>query len=298
MSQLGIIIKNEYLTDIRTKSFWIGTFVLPALSILFGIFMGFMMSESDVMRKTSTPVVSPDEISGMQVLGMLMGIFLAVFLMIYGSQIFNKVKKEKCNRIVEILATSVSGRTMMLGKIISVALVGFTQIVLWIASIAVIFYFFVVVFSPEIPWNEFLDARIPMAFLWCVLFFIGGYVFYGSLYAACGAMTDRDNENQTYMTAITFVLLSSFYIGQFAVTNASNIFVTICSFIPLTSPVIGCVNAISGEVPLYQSVLSLVSLYAFAVLAVAFAGKIYTSSILLKGKKLTPSDIILFFKMK
>lgn len=298
MSQLGIIIKNEYLTDIRTKSFWIGTFVLPGLSILFGIFMGFMMSESDVMRKTSTPVVSPDEISGMQVLGMLMGIFLAVFLMIYGSQIFNKVKKEKCNRIVEILATSVSGRTMMLGKIISVALVGFTQIVLWIASIAVIFYFFVVVFSPEIPWNEFLDARIPMAFLWCVLFFIGGYVFYGSLYAACGAMTDRDNENQTYMTAITFVLLSSFYIGQFAVTNASHIFVTICSFIPLTSPVIGCVNAISGEVPLYQSVLSVVLLYAFAVLAVVFAGKIYTSSILLKGKKLTPSDIILFFKMK
>ncbi len=298
MSQLGIIIKNEYLTDIRTKSFWIGTFILPLLSVLFGIFVGFMMEDSELLRKTSAPTASPEDMSGMQVLGMMMGIFLAMFLMIYGSQIFNKVKKEKCNRIVEILATSVTGRMMMLGKIISVALVGLTQIIIWMISIVIIGYMFVVVFSPVIPWNELMDSRIIFAVMWCILFFVGGYVFFGSLYAACGAMTDKDNENQTYMTAITFILLASFYIGQFAVTNASNLFVTICSLVPFTSPVIGCINAITGEVPLYQSILSIVLLYVSAYLSVVFAGKIYTSSLLLKGKKLTPSDIILFLKMK
>lgn len=299
MSQLGIIIKNEYLTDIRSKSFWIGTFVLPVLLVLFGIFMGYMMGDSPLMQKTSAPTADPmDDMSGMQILGMLMGIFLAMFLMIYGSQIFNKVKKEKTNRIVEILATSVSGRTMMLGKIISVALIGFTQIILWAISIILIVYMLVIIFSPDIPWKELLDVRVGMAFVWCILFFVGGYVFFGSLFAACGAMTDKDNENQSYMTAITFILLGSFYIGEFAVTNASNVFVTFCSYFPFTAPVIGCINAITGEVPLYQSILSLLILYFFAATAVALAGKIYTSSILLKGKKITPSDIILFLKMK
>lgn len=299
MNKLSIIIKNEYLTDIRTKSFWIGTFVLPVLFILFGIFIGFMMEDSELMQKTSAPLASDQEdMSGMQILGMLSGIFLAMFLMIYGSQIFNKVKKEKTNRIVEILATSVSGRTMMLGKIISVALIGFTQLILWGASIIILVYGLIVIFSPDIPWHEILDIRVAIAFVWSILFFIGGYVLYGSLYAACGAMTDKDNENQSYMTAITFILLSSFYIGQFAVTNANNVFVTFCSYFPFTSPVIGCINAITGETPLYQSILSIVVLYAFAALAIVIAGKIYTSSILLKGKKLTPSDIILFLKMK
>lgn len=299
MNQLGIIIKNEYLTDIRSKSFWIGTFVLPVLLVLFGIFMGYMMEDSTTLQKTSNPMVdSVDDMSGIQVLGMLMGIFLAMFLMIYGSQIFNKVKKEKTNRIVEILATSVTGRTMMLGKIISVALIGFTQLILWALSILLIIYVIAIVFSPDIPWEELLDLRVAMAFVWSILFFAGGYVFFGSLYAACGAMTDKDNENQSYMTAITFILLSSFYIGEYAVTNASNVFVTFCSYFPFTAPVIGCINAITGEVPLYQSILSLIILYVFAATAVALAGKIYTSSILLKGKKISPSDIILFLKMK
>lgn len=299
MNKLKIIIKNEYITDVNTRSFWIGTIIVPVLFVGFSLFIGFLIGDSDMGRKMANPAApEPDEMSGMQVIGMLSGIMLAIFLMIYGAQIYNKVKKEKVNRVIEILATSVTGRTMMLGKIISVGLVGLTQLLVWILMIAALLGGLVIIANIEIPWNYITDIRIIGGLVWSFLFFLGGYVLYGSLYAACGAMTDKDNENQGYMTAITFLLLGSFYIGEYAVTNSTSAFVTFCSYFPFTSPTIGAVNAVAGSVPLWQSILSLVSVYFFAALAVALSGKIYTSSLLLKGKKFTPKDIILFLKSK
>ncbi len=138
MSKLSIIVRNEYMTDIRSKSFWIGTFLMPVIFVLFGVFIGYMAESSDTLLATSNPLASPDNPkTGWQIAGMLVGILLTLFIMIYGAQIFNKVKSEKCNRIMEVLSTCVNGRTMMLGKIISVALVGLTQMALWAVLLSV-----------------------------------------------------------------------------------------------------------------------------------------------------------------
>lgn len=299
MSQLGLIVKNEYLTDIKQKSFWIGTILVPIIFIAFSIFIGFIMADSESTKKLANPgAPDPNEISGIQMMGMLCGIFLALFLMVYGSQIFAKVKKEKVNRIMEVLATCVTGRIMMLGKIISVGLLGFTQLLIWGALIAIGVIGVVTVMHPDIDFSVFLRGDVYIGLMWTILFFIGGYIFYGSIYAACGALTDKDNENQAYMTVITMMLLMSFYIGEYAVTHSSNLFVVFCSFFPFTAPTIASVNAVAGGVPLWQSIISLVVLYGFAFFSLSLSGKIYTSSLLLKGKKFTPKDILLFLKMK
>jgi len=299
MSQLGLIIKNEYLTDIKTKSFWIGTILVPILFAVFSIFIGFLIQDSEVSRKLANPAApDPNDLSAVQTMGMLGGIFLALFLMIYGTQIFNKVKKEKVNRVMEVLATCVTGRTMMLAKIISVGLIGLTQIVIWIFMVVMVVGGVMAVIRPDIPWDVLYDIRIYSGLAWSAAFFLGGYVFYGAIYAACGAMTDKDNENQAYMTLITFLLLGSFYIGEYAVTNADNPFVIFCMFFPFTSPTVAAVNAIAGTVPLWESIVALLVLYVFAYISLSLSGKIYTSSLLLKGKKFTPKDIVLFLKSK
>lgn len=300
MSQLGLIIRNEYLTDIRAKSFWISTFLVPVLMVAFGGIMGYLMSESDSAMKVQESIMpdSDKEMSPLQGIGLMMGVFLTLFIMMYGSQIFQKVKTEKTNRIVEILATCVPGRTMMLAKIIAVGLVGFTQLILWASLIIILLIGIMLVFPFDIPWDKILTYDYIMAIVWSVLFFIGGYIFFGSLYAAGGAMTDKNNENQEYVAVLTLVLMSSFYIGMYAVDHGDSAFVRILSFIPFTSPTIGAVNAITQAIPLWQAIVSILILFFFAWLAMVFAGKIYSSSILLKGKKFAPKDIITFLRSK
>lgn len=301
MSKLKIIIAQEYKTDIKSKSFWIATLLVPLIAILFGVFGAIMMEGSSTfmsMQEDLTPTPDKETMTGLKAIGMMMGILLVLFIMMYGSQIFNKVKVEKCNRIVEVIATSVDGRTMMLAKIISVGLIGITQLAFWFLLLVLFGGGLIVAFVSDFPWEYLLRPEIYTSLLWSLLFFIGGYIFFGSLFAAVGAMTDKNNENQEYVAVLTFVLLGSFYIGEFAVDNGTSLFATICSFIPFTSPSVGCVNAITGEVPIWQSLLSLITLYAFAALSLSLSGKIYTSSLLLKGKRFSPSDIITFLKSK
>ncbi|MDE6806570.1 MAG: ABC transporter permease, partial [Muribaculaceae bacterium] len=134
--------------------------------------------------------------------------------------------------------------------------------------------------------------------VWSILYFVGGYIFFGSLYAAGGAMTDKNNENQEYIAVLTLILMSSFYIGMYAVDHGDSAFVRVLGYIPFTSPTIGAVNAITQAAPLWEAITSVVVLYIFAWLGMAFAGKIYSSSILLKGKKFTPKDILTFLRTK
>ncbi len=299
MSQISLIIKNEYLTDIRTKSFWIATIAFPLVMLLFGGFIGYLASDSESLTKAAN-FAAPDsnDLTPAKILGMMLGMMLTLFIMMYGAQIFNKVKTEKCNRIVEILSTCVDGRTMLLAKIISVGLIGITQLLLWFLIIGIIVSGILIVFAPDISWDFLMRPFFWTGLIWSLLFFIGGYIFYASLFAAVGAMTDKNNENQEYMSILTFLLLGAFYIGEYAVDHGEGVLSIVCMFLPFTSPTVGTVNAVGSETPLWMSILSLVVLYGCALISIVFAGKIYTSSLLLKGKKFSPRDIITFLKSK
>lgn len=300
-SKLRIIIANEVRTDIMAKSFWIATFLVPVLIFGFGIFAGLLMADSNSFMNATGGMNAgpePDDITPLKALGMMLGIFPVIFLMMYGTMIFNKVKTEKCNRIVEIMATCVDGRTMMLAKIIAVGIVGLIQLALWMVLLFLLSGFVVLIAGVGIPWNIIANGDIWLAFMWAIVYFIGGYIFYASLYAAIGAMTDRNNENQNYVTIVTLGLLASFYIGEYAVDHASGAFALVCAYIPFTSSTLLTVISAAQEAPLWLSLTGLAALYFFAFCAVSFAGKVYTSSILLKGKKLSPKDIITFLKTK
>ena len=296
-SKLWILVKNEYQTDIRNKSFWLGTLLMPVIMFVFGGLIGFLAKDSDTLQTTSNPLM-PDDLNGWQVAGMMVGIFLTMFIMIYGAQIFNKVKNEKCNRLMEVLATCVTGRTMMLAKILSVGLLGMTQMLIWALLLGAGVCVLMVVAGISLPADILLDPLLYLSFVFGMLFFLGGYVFYGSMFAAVGAMTDKNQENQEYMTILTFVLLASFYIGQFTVDNSGSAVSFWCSLIPFTSPTVAPIQAIGGGAPWWQTLLDLVVLYACAGLTLAFSGKLYTSTLLLKGKRLSPRDMLTFLKSK
>lgn len=297
--QIRLIVKNEYLTDIRNKSFWIVTIFVPIIMGAFSIFIGFLAQESDSLQALSNPTGSNmDDMSGREIFAMLMSMLLTIFIMVYGAQIFNKVKAEKCNRIVEILATSVDGRSLMFAKIISVALIGLTQILIWGIIFLLAGGILILMLAPEESVTLLLNPTVWEVVGISILYFTGGYLLYSSLYAASGAMTDRNNENQEYMTILTFILLGSFYIGMFAVENTSSMLTRWCDFIPFTSPTVGAINSAAGILPWWQTLISLLILYGTAFLSISISGKIYRSSLLLTGKKFTPKDIVTFLKAK
>lgn len=305
MNKLRLIIENEYKTAIGRKSFWIMTFVFPVIMLAFGIIMGFLMADSDSTMSFMDSIndktgISPDEetMTPAKAIAMLISVFLTMAIMVCGSQIMQMVKTEKTNRIMEFLATCVTGRTMLTAKIISVALITLTQVALWGLCLVVFGAGIFIVFDISIPWQYLLHPLLWKSIMWAALYFVGGYLMFSSLFAACGALTDTNNENQQYLSILMLFVLSSMYVGMYAVDHPTSLLAQVCAYFPLTSPTVGAVNAITGEVPVWSSILSLIVLYGCAYASIAIGGKIYASSMLLKGTTLSPKAIAAFLKAK
>lgn len=300
-----MIIENEYKTAVGRKSFWIMTFAFPVIMLAFGIIMGFLMGDSEstmsIMDSINdkTGLAPEDEtMTPAKAIALLVGMFLTMAMMICGSQIMQMVKTEKTNRIMEFLATCVTGRTMLTAKIISVALITFTQVLLWGACLVLFGAGIMLVFDIAIPWRYLLHPLLWKSIMWTALYFVGGFMMFSSLFAACGALTDTNNENQQYLSILMMIVLSSMYIGMYAVDHTDSVLAQVCGYFPLTSPTVGAVNVLTGEVPLWQTLLSLAILYGSAYFSIIIGGKIYASSMLLKGTTLSPKAIAAFLKSK
>lgn len=305
MKKLKLIVKNEYITAVGRKGFWIMTFLFPVLILAFGIIMGFLMGESDstmtfmdsLNDKTGlTP--EDDTMTAAKAIALMVSVVLTMSMMACGGQIMQMVRQEKCNRIMEFLATCVTGRTMLLAKIVSVAMICFTQVLLWGACIFLMVAAAVMVFDISIPWHYLLHPLLWKSIIWTVLYFIGGFLMFSSLFAACGALTDTNNENQQYLSILMMFVLASMYVGMYAVDHPTSVLAQVCAFVPFTSPTVGAVNAITGEVPVWSSVLSVIVLYACSYFSIVIGGKIYSSSMLLKGATMGPKALMAFIKSR
>lgn len=241
-------------------------------------------------------------------IGMVITLVIYMFIFFYGAQVMNSVVEEKSNRIVEILISSVSPMDLMMGKILAVALVGLTQMFIWMIMIGGAMAYFGLAASafggsPEavasVPESNEMIAEVMgmlRGFNWglilsmFVLYFIGGYLIYSSLFAAVGAAVDNQADTQQFMLPITLPIIFGLYAGMYSVENPDGPLAFWCSMIPLTSPIVMMVR-LPYDVPVWEVILSLFILYGSFIGIVYMASRIYRVGILMYGKKPSYKDL-------
>ncbi len=246
------------------------------------------------------------------IIGYGSGILIYMTLFIYGAAVMRGVMEEKMNRIAEVIISSVRPFQLMLGKILGIAAVGLTQLLIWIILIIVLSSVSSLFFSATLEHAQAMNSSMGAAgggsaamnffsakatFLsanWgliipCFLFyFIGGYLFYASLFAAVGSVVNEDpQEAQSLMLPITMPIILSFIIMTTAVGRPDSPLSVWGSIIPFSSPIVMMARIPSGNVPAWQIIISMLSLVAGFILTTMLAAKIYRTGILLYGKKVT-----------
>lgn len=121
--------------------------------------------------------------------------------------------------------------------------------------------------------------------------FIGGYLVYASIFAAIGAAINGQEDSQQFMTPIILLLIFALYAGIYSSDNPDGPLAIWCSMIPFTSPIVMMVR-LPFDVPVWETVLSVVILYAAAFGMIWIAGKIYRVGILMYGKKPSFKEMI------
>jgi ABC-2 type transport system permease protein len=258
--------------------------------------------------------------------GFASGLLIYMTMFIFGAMVMRGVAEEKTNRIAEVIVSSCKPFELMLGKIIGIAGVGLTQLLLWIA-LMVALSSSLSAFIPAETYQQFqsmqqgqqmvgsaaavnptalkiLEAKSAliesvnwMVIISCFLFyFLGGYLFYASLFAAIGSVINEDpQEAQQLMLPITMPILFSFVILESVLSNPGSPLAVWTSIIPFTSPIImmGRIPfGVPGTVPYWQLAASMLSLVGGFILTTWFAGKIYRTGILMYGKKASWKEMI------
>jgi ABC-2 type transport system permease protein len=252
------------------------------------------------------------------VVSMALTFCMFFFIMMYGQMVVQSVVEEKTNRIIEVIISSVRPFDLMMGKIVGVGLVGILQLVVWlfIGGVAIFFgqlYFGGALSGAEtqqvletVQNNPEMMAGMNSVLFninWIqigvclLLYFVGGYLLFASLYAMFGSAANDSQEAQQLMMPLTIVLLLAFYTGFAAANNPEGKMAFWCSLIPFTSPVVMMVRA-PYEIPVWELLLSVVLLFVTAFLMIKLAAKIYRVGILMYGKKVTFSEMFKWLKYK
>ena len=244
-------------------------------------------------------------------IGMICGFLIYIFIFSYGTMVMRSVVEEKTNRIVEIIISSIKPFQLMLGKILSIALVGLTQFFLWIVLaillLLVVNGFLGAVDSSTISNDELqlIDelgsslSNLPIRTLTIsfILYFIGGYLLYGSLFAAIGSASDQETDSQQFILPITIPLIISFIFVQLVVDNPHSGLAYILSMIPFTSPIIMMARIPFG-VGVHEIILSVSLLILGFITTSWMAAKIYRVGILMYGKKITYKELWKWLKYR
>lgn len=247
-------------------------------------------------------------------LSMILMYVVFMFIIIYGVRVMRSVLEEKNNRVVEIIISSVKPFELMMGKIIGVTMVALTQFAIWISMTVTTAIFLntgFAVMNKNLPIPEenaamteqfdlqkmatqvshmLLEMNFPLIIFVFIVFFLLGYIFYSSMYAAIGSAVDNETETQQFTMFAVLPLMLGMYGSITIMYNPEGPMAFWLSMIPFTSPV-AMIARIPFGVPIWQIILSIAVLFGSTLLMVFVASKIYKVGILMYGNKATLKEL-------
>ena len=256
-----------------------------------------VLSSSSISIKEENQKNKNADSSVSATIGYACGFLIYFILLIYGSQVMMGVMEEKTNRIAEVVISSVKPFQLMLGKIVGISLVALTQFLIWVVCIFLVYTVGKMMGSENAMASSivtgiqksFESVNLPLILGCFAFYFMGGFFFYSSLYAAIGSAINEDvREAQSLSFPITLIIIFAIFMMTIAIRDPNGPIAVWGSIIPFTSPIVMMARlpfGVPGTVPVWQLVLSMLLLIIGFLCTTWLAAKIYRTGILMYGKK-------------
>ncbi|MFO7815411.1 MAG: ABC transporter permease [Halanaerobiales bacterium] len=199
-------------------------------------------------------------------------IFAAIFS---GSALMQSIIKEKSNRIVEIILSSINSWDLMMGKVLGYGVIGLIQITIWAVSALTVLKF---------VFNFSLTSLFTIKIMYMFIFFVLGFILISSINAIVGSgMKEAQSGSQStgFMVMIPLIPL---YFSSFIINNPEGLFSYIFTYIPFTSATTMLIRLGFSNPPLLEIIGVMVLLAVANYLFIKLAAKIFRVGMLMYGK--------------
>jgi ABC-2 type transport system permease protein len=221
-------------------------------------------------------------------IGWIIAFLLYFVITLYGVNVLRSVVTEKSSRVVELMVAATKPQSMMSGKILGVGAASLAQVGVWfiVGGIALAYRVELLALfhvssgiANALPSLTFSQIAIAIAF------FVLGFLFYSTIYAALGATVSSEQDSQQAAIPVTMLLMIGF-VSISAVTGdprGSN--AAILTMVPTWSPMLMPLRYILGGATPSEVAMSLGILAVSTVVIARAAAKIYRVGILMYGKR-------------
>jgi len=222
-------------------------------------------------------------------------IFYAIIVML-GNQMLASTTEEKENRVTEMLLTSLYSKTLIIGKIIALVLLGFIQMAAILIPVGLGYIFARGMLNiPDISnftsiivfdfWPIFIGAGL----------LISGFLLFTGLLVGIGAAAPTAKDANSFFGVVILMMFIPFYFFQVFMTPSTSPIVLFLSYFPLTAPVTLMIRNIFGTVSIPEALIGLAIVSICGVIAINLAVRIFRYGTLEYSKRLSLKTV---FKSK
>lgn len=240
---------------------------------------------------TLRTLTSDQKIGSRNFFSLLVALFCGVIFVIAistsGGYLLQAVVEEKENRTIEVILTSISTDSLMIGKVLGNLCVGLTQLLFWLLMGGLAALFALRAFP------DFQGMEINASFFGLVaLTFLPGFVMIAALMTTVGATATESREAQQIAGLFTLPAIVPFWFMGAIIEHPNSPLAIGFSLFPFTAPMTLPLRAMVTNLPVWQIVLSVAVLWVAAAAAIWLASRAFRLGMLLYGKRLTLAQIL------
>ena len=243
---------------------------------------------------------------GNVIFGYVVAFLLYMMIALYGQNILRGVMEEKTTRVAEVVVSSVSTDTLLAGKVLGVGMVAITQVVAWVALSFSLMFYAVPLLEKKLgagaiaagaagggPGGAGMASQLAGALpslsmstlIALLLFFVLGFIFYASLFAAIGAMVNSQEDVQQASMPVMLLLVSSVIFMTPIMTNPGSGLARTMSLLPFSAPILMPLRMTLIPVPWYEVAGSIAGVAIACLVAIWISARVYRVGLLMYGKK-------------
>jgi ABC-2 type transport system permease protein len=199
-------------------------------------------------------------------------------IILFGQFVAQGVVEEKSSRVVELLLATMRPWQLLAGKVIGLGLLGLAQILV-ISVVGVVGALALDVV--DLPG----DVIVPVVTV--IAWFVLGYAFYASVFAAAASLVSRQEDLGSVITPASMVLIIGFVISVQAAQSPGGTLATVTSFIPGVSPMVMPVRMAAGEAAWWEVGVAVLLMLVAISAVIRIGGRVYSGALLRTSGKMS-----------
>jgi ABC-2 type transport system permease protein len=229
-------------------------------------------------RITETGVAAKENENRTFVLVYAFGLLTMLGVFWGGGYLMQSVVQEKESRIIEIMLSSVRPTALLSGKILAMGLLAIFQITMLVGT-----FLYIAARAGNVI-ADLGDIEIePYKLALMLVYFVLGFLLFGSLMAAIGALSTTMRESQNFIAVVTLPATIPFFFLTLFAEEPHGTLPVVLSMIPFTAPLSMTMRIAVADVPAGEILLSLALLIGGVALAIWMAGRLFRVNTLLAG---------------